>query len=137
MKDFLELFQNWDDTIDFEAGTQILSEDDATADLFVILSGEVELSLRGKALGKESAGGIIGEMAILSPAAGNPTARAITAVSVARLDPKQFTRLISENSAFSQHAMLSLANRLRAANAFISTQLEDSELKDRESENRD
>lgn len=136
MTDFLELFQNWDDTVDFEAGTRILSEETATTNLFVILSGDVEFSLRGKTLGKESAGGIIGEMAILSSAAGNPTAHAITPVRLARLDPQQFTRLISENTAFSQHAMLSLANRLRAANDFISTQLEDSALKDRELENR-
>ena len=127
MTDFPGLFNNWDDTLEFQAGKQILSEDTAVTNLFVILSGEVELSLRGNSLGKESTGGIIGEMAILSSVAGNPTARALTEVRLARLSPEQFTRLISENPAFSQHALFCMANRLKAANAFISSQLEGQE----------
>ncbi|HKX57686.1 MAG TPA: cyclic nucleotide-binding domain-containing protein [Xanthomonadales bacterium] len=125
MSDLLELFKNWDDILEYPAGKQILSEETAVTNLFVVLSGEVELSLRGKLLGKESTGGIIGEMAILSSVAGNPTVRALTAVRLARLSREQFTRLISDNPAFSQQALLSMAKRLRAANAFISTQLED------------
>jgi CRP/FNR family cyclic AMP-dependent transcriptional regulator len=124
VSDILKLFKNWDDTLEFQAGTEIISEENALTNLFFILSGEVELSLRGKSLGKESSGGILGELAILSPLAGNPTARALTEVRLARLSRDQFNRLISEHPAFSQHALLSMANRLRAANAFISTQLE-------------
>lgn len=132
MSNFLELFKNWDDTVEFQAGAEIISENSAEADLYVILSGDVELSLRGKLLGKESTGGMIGEMAMLPSVAGSPSARAVTQVKLARLSREQLDRLITANPAFSRHALLSLANRLRAANAFISAQLKDKELGGRE-----
>lgn len=124
MSEFLNKLENWTDTVEFPAGAEVISEGSAGSDLFVILSGEVELSLRGISLGKESAGGIIGEMAMLASTAGNPTAKATSDVRLARFSPEQFTRLLSENPEFSHQALLAMANRLRAANAFISTQLE-------------
>ena len=124
MSEFLNNLEDWTDTIEFQAGAEIISEGAAGTDLYVILSGEVELSLRGISLGKETAGGIIGEMAMLASTAGSPTAKATSEVRLARLSPEQFTRLLSENPEFSHQALLAMANRLRAANAFISTQLE-------------
>ncbi|HET6564826.1 MAG TPA: cyclic nucleotide-binding domain-containing protein [Xanthomonadales bacterium] len=124
MSEFLTKLENWKDTVEFQAGDEIISEGAAGTDLYVILSGEVELSLRGTSLGKESAGGIIGEMAMLASTAGNPTAKAVGQVRLARLSCDQFTRLLSENPDFSHQALLAMANRLRAANAFIRTQLE-------------
>ena len=123
MKFIQELFSNWSETESFPAGSIILSETGNVDGLYLVLSGELELSMRGEVLGRESAGGIIGEMAMIGAAAGNPTVRAVTEVSLARLDREQFNRLVATNPEFSQHALSSLANRLRAVNAFISAKL--------------
>lgn len=120
MKFIQELFRNWSEKQDYPAGSIILSETGNADAMFVVLSGNLELSLRGEVLGQESAGGIVGEMAMIGAAAGNPTVRALTDVSLARLDRAQFNRLIAANPEFSQHALVTMANRLRTVNTFIS-----------------
>lgn len=127
MSDLLQLFDNWTDTVEYPAGTVVLSEKKPSDELFVLLDGEVELSLRGKLLGKETAGGIIGEIALTSAPADSLTARAGTDVRLARVSRERFYELIAQHPRFSQHALLNMVNRLRAANAFISTQLESNE----------
>lgn len=123
MKFIQELFSKWTETVQFPADTIVMSETGSADVLFVVLSGELELSLRGEVMGQVSAGGIIGEMAMTGAAAGNPTVRAITEVSLARLNRDQFDHLVATNPEFSQHALASLANRLRTANAFVSAKL--------------
>jgi CRP-like cAMP-binding protein len=119
-----DLFRDWDETVSMAAGTEILSEDVPVDNLFVILDGEVELSLHGQALGRETVGGIIGEMAVIASTSGNPTVRAVSEVKLARLGRDQFKRLIASNPAFAHHALEAMANRLRAVNEFISAKLE-------------
>lgn len=123
MKFIQELFSNWSKKESLPADSIILSETGHVDVLYVVLSGELELSLRGEVLGRESAGGIIGEMAIIGAAVGNPTVRAVTEVSLARLERDQFNRLIAANPEFSQHALAIMANRLRTVNTFISAKL--------------
>ena len=121
---FLDLFNGWKDMEEFEARSLIYSEDQRAVYMYVVLSGEVELSFHGSVLGTEKTGGIIGEMAMIKSATRNCTATAITDVSLARMSRKQFRELIDQSSEFSFHAMATLANRLRAADRFISNKLE-------------
>jgi CRP-like cAMP-binding protein len=122
-----QLFRDWNDIVEFPAGAEIVSGNDPVTSVFVVLSGEVELGFRGKRLGREVPGGIFGETAMLPDAIDSPTVTAISDVKLARLDGEQFNRLVATNPAFSKHALLCMANRLRAANAFISTHLEGSD----------
>ena len=101
----------------------IFSERDPAAELYIVLSGKVQLSNRGEPLDIEEEGGIIGEMAIIDPTAHNSTATALTAVKLARIDSEQFRQLIRNEPDFSLHAMATLARRLRAVDALISRRL--------------
>ena len=121
---FLKQFRNWQDVEEYPAQSVIFSERDPADMLYVILSGEVELSLNGKSLGTEVEGGIIGEMAMINSATRNATATAVSAVKLARLDRDQFRDMIGKSSKFSLHAMTVLANRLRAVDQYISTELD-------------
>lgn len=121
---FLDLFENWADTQSFEPGAALFSEDDPADFLYVVLSGDVELTFRGESLGIEQRGGIVGQMAVIAAARRNATATAVTPVSAARLSLDQFRELIDRDSAFAFHAMATLANRLRAVDGFISRQLD-------------
>lgn len=121
---YLDLFDGWKNTEEFTAGTLIYSEKEPADIMYVILSGEVELTFHGIALGKEQAGGIIGEMAMINSATRNCSASALSDIRLARLNQEQFRELIDKSSEFSFHAMATLAHRLRAVDRFISTQLE-------------
>ena len=119
---FLEMFRDWEQMVEYDARTVIFSERDPADVMYVILSGEVELTLHGEPLGAESEGGIIGEMAMINAATRSATATTLSKVKMARLDRDQFQALIADNSEFSLHVMAVLANRLRAVDHYISTQ---------------
>jgi CRP-like cAMP-binding protein len=120
----VKLFRDWDARQVYEVGDVIFSERDPAEVLYVVLSGEVELTLRGASLGVEGAGGIIGEMAVIDAGTRSATATARSKVEVACLDRDQFRKLVRKNSKFSLHAMTVFANRLRSVNGYISTRLE-------------
>ena len=117
---FLKLFRDWKDVEEFRAGSVIYSEHEPAGVMYFIISGEVELSLRGDFLDAEETGGMIGEMAMISEEARNSTATAKTDVHVARLDRDQFRKVVGENGDFSLHVMEVLANRLRAVDKYMS-----------------
>jgi len=120
----LEMFRDWEDVVEYPKNAVIFSERDSADFMYVVLSGEVELSLLGEPLGMESPGGIIGEMAMIhSMANRSATAKALTKVKMARLNLKQFRKFASENTDFAFHIMSVLANRLIVANSFITRRL--------------
>ena len=119
---FLDMFRDWENTEEYDARTVIFSERDPADVMYVILSGEIELTLHGESLGAEEEGGIIGEMAIINSATRSATATTLSKVKLARLDRDEFKALIADNTEFSLHVMAVLANRLRAVDQYISTQ---------------
>jgi len=120
---FLELFRDWEDVQEHNAGSVIFSERDPADVMYVILSGEIELTLHGETLGAESKGGIIGEMAKIDSATYGATATTRSNVKLARLDRGQFEDFIGKNSEFALHVMEVMANRLRAVDKYITTQI--------------
>ena len=120
---FPELFRAWKYMEEYKAGAVICSEGEPADSLYFIISGEVELTLRGERLDVEKAGGIIGEMSLISAAVCCVTSKALTDVKLARLDRDQLTLLSSENPEFSLHVMAVLANRLRAIDQYISARI--------------
>ena len=121
--EFLKKFRNWKDVEEHPAETVIFPEGNLADHLYVILSGEVELSLRGNPLEVEKSGGFIGEMALFESAARSATATALTDVKLARLDRDQLAALMYESTEFSLQIMAVLANRLRAVNEYLATSL--------------
>jgi CRP-like cAMP-binding protein len=116
-----ETFRDWNDIVEYRAGSVIFSERDPADVMYVIISGEVELTLAGEPLGMEVAGGMLGEMAMTHPeGTRSATATAISKVKLARLNRDQFRAFVSENIDFAFHVMSVLANRLIVANAYIS-----------------
>ena len=119
---FLEMFSDWEDVEEYRAGTVIFSERDPADVMYIIISGEIELTLHGEPLGAEGEGGIIGEMAMINSATRSATATTLTKVKLARLNRDQFRVFIDENTEFALHVMAVMANRLRAVNEYITTQ---------------
>lgn len=120
--DLLEFFGDWKDVVEYPAKTVIFSERDTADVMYVILSGEIELTLRGEPLGAEGAGGIIGEMAMINSSLRSATATTVTKVRLARLDGNKFREIVNKNTEFALHVMAVLANRLRAVDNYITAQ---------------
>jgi len=121
---FLKMFNHWKEVEEHKAQTVIFEEGTPADALYVILSGEIALNLRGERLGVEGVGGIIGEMAISPSATLKTTATSLTDVRLARLSRYQLNMLMAKNTEFSLQVMATLANRLRAVNQYITTQIE-------------
>lgn len=120
----LKMFRNWQEVEEFDPEAVIFTEGDPADQLYVILAGEVELTLHGDSLGSESKGSIIGEMAMLESATRNATATARGKVKLAKLDRSELQKMIRESPEFSLRAMTVLAKRLRAVDQYISAQLD-------------
>lgn len=121
---FLKMFRDWENISEIEAGTIIFRENEPADQFFVILSGEVKLTLRGEALTTEGEGGVIGEMTMIESAGNSTTATALTDVRLACLNREQLHRIIEDDSGFSLHVMGVLANRLRSVDQYIATHIE-------------
>ena len=115
----LEYFKTWDDIVEFPKKTQIFHEMDKADYMYVILGGEVEVTLRGEPLGAELEGGIIGEMAMINNSTRSATANTLSKVRAARVDREQFKDIIADNPDFALHLMQVMANRLRVADQLI------------------
>ena len=118
----LEMFRDWEDIVEFPRNTVIFSERDTADYMYVVMSGEVELSFLGEPLGMEREGGVFGEMAMINMSTRSATAKTLTKVKMARLNRDQFRKIVGENTDFAFHIMNVLANRLIVANTFITRQ---------------
>ena len=114
-----QLFKDWEDQVECPKGTVVFREGDPADVMYVVTSGEVEVSLRGEPLGAELPGGILGEMALINAKFRSATATAIRPSTLARINKDQFRGLIGANPDFALHLMEVLANRLRVANTLL------------------
>ena len=95
---FLRKLRDWEDVDAFGAGQVIFTEREPAERLYVILSGEVRLTLRGAAVATEGEGGVIGEMTMIESASNNTTATALGDVRLARFDRKQLHKAVKNNT---------------------------------------
>ena len=79
--DLRGLFSNSPHIQEFHSGTTIFTEGTPGAVVYVILNGEVEVSVRGKLLDVLGPGDILGEMALIDAQARSATAVAKTVCS--------------------------------------------------------
>jgi CRP-like cAMP-binding protein len=117
-------FKTWQDTESHPAGSVIFSAGDTADVTYLVLSGEVELTIRGESLGIEREGGIIGMMATDESATRSATARALSEVRLALINREQLNGLMLDDREFSMHMMTKMVNRLRSANKFITRQFD-------------
>jgi CRP-like cAMP-binding protein len=115
----IDLFEDWEDQVEFPKGAEIFREGDPADVMFVVTEGEVEIFLKGEPLGAELPGGLVGEMAMINAKFRSATAVALRPSKLARVNQDQFRDLIRANPDFAIHVMAVLANRLRVANMML------------------
>ena len=100
-----------------EAGDIIFREYDMGAEMYVVLEGEVELTIGASVVETLTAGEPFGEMALIDQAPRVATARARTACKLAVIPEKRFLFLVQTKPHFALHIMKAMADRLRKMNA--------------------
>ena len=117
--EFLELLDNQDQFIRVPAETVLFREGDKGDKMYVILDGEIGLSINGQELDVEFDGGIVGEMALIDEADRSATAITRTDCVLAPLDLETFMALVQKKPHFAIHVMQVLSQRLRKANEIL------------------
>ena len=117
--DLLEVFKDSEDLAEFPAGTVIIKEGDEGNHMYVVLQGELVISLKNKVLASSLPGEIVGEMALINSAIRSATVTAKTDCRLALIDQASYSSLLLYVPEFSQHVMTFLANRLQAAYEMI------------------
>ena len=82
--------------LDLKAGHALIREGEIAHEMFVVISGELEVTRGGEAVATIGAGGFAGEMALLTRARRDATVTARTDVTVLHLDGRSFGSVLDE-----------------------------------------
>ena len=103
----------------FLSGAKIFQEGEVGTKMYVVLKGEVELSVRGKVIANVGKGGILGEMAIIDNDPRSATAYAKTDCELIVMDEERFLSLVHQKPDFAIAVMKVLVKRLRLTDEVI------------------
>ena len=112
----LDLFRNETEGVTFPTlpkGQPIFSAGDPAAVVYVVLDGEVELSIRGKGVEILGQGGVLGEMAMLEHSLRTATATAISDCKLVAIPGKRFLFMVQQTPHLYLQIMRVIAERLR------------------------
>jgi CRP-like cAMP-binding protein len=113
----LDMFAAEENPRVFEAGQKIFEAYDMGAEMYVVLEGQIELTIDGKVLETIGPGEPFGEMALIDQAPRVATATAKTPVKVAVIPEKRFLFMVQQTPLFALQIMKVMADRLRTMNA--------------------
>lgn len=119
MNTTINLFNNDKDFVIFPAG-QVIFEKGGIADrMYVVIDGEVEISIDGKFLDTTGAGGIVGEMALIDDSPRSATAIAKTQCKLVGVDKNRFNFLVQQTPNFALNVMKIMVERIRKLDALV------------------
>lgn len=117
--DLLDVFRNSDDLVKFPAGATIIREGEKTNHMYVVIEGDVIISLKNKVLARAFPGDIVGEMALINSDIRSATVTARCACQLVLIDESSFKALLKHVPEFTLHVMNVLASRLQTAYSMI------------------
>jgi CRP/FNR family cyclic AMP-dependent transcriptional regulator len=103
------------DAVDVGADSTLVKEGEAGREFFVVLSGEVSVSVGGREVAVLKEGEWFGELAIIDPAPRDATVTTLSPCELLVIDARRFSPLLEEVPALGQKIMVGLARRLREA----------------------
>src|SRR3982751_7110590 len=113
----LATFNEEDNPRQCAAGETIFNAYEMGAEMYVILAGQVELSIDGKVFEVLGPGEPFGEMALIDQAPRVATATAKPPCKLAVITEKRFFFMVAQSPQFALEIMKVMADRLRRMNA--------------------
>lgn len=99
------------------AGTTLCAEGAPGQEAFIIASGEADVTIDGVRMARLAAGSVVGEMALLENAPRSATVTAATPMAVLAMSTRDFATIIEQAPTVSRRLLVTLAGRLRDADA--------------------
>ena len=109
----VSLFDSEKDQLSKSAGQVVFREGDEAHELFVVLSGEVELRVGDQVVEVVQPGGLFGELALVESSPRTAAAVVKTDAVLVPINERRFTYLVANTPFFALHVMGVLAGRLR------------------------
>jgi CRP-like cAMP-binding protein len=117
---FLAFFTHEPNIVTRKSGQLLFQTGDSAKSMFAVLSGKLRIGSGDMTYEEVSAGGIVGEMALIDHEPRSATVTAITDCTLAEIDEKRFLFLVHRNPIFALEMMRLLSYRLRKMDAFVS-----------------
>jgi CRP/FNR family cyclic AMP-dependent transcriptional regulator len=115
-EDFLALFSHATDVVTLSPGQVLFNKGEKGDRLYIVKSGEVTIGDGNHVFETLSAGGILGEMALVDEQPRSATARAVTQAEVIPIDQGRFLFLVQQTPFFAVRVMRVMCARLRVMN---------------------
>ena len=103
----------------YEPGSVIMREGDAGTTMYVILRGQVDITIKGSVVESAGTGATIGEMALVDQSARAATATAKTECKLLAVNRKALIEVVKAEPAIGMAMMRSMAARLRNMNSLL------------------
>ena len=111
--DLIKLFENDAEAVEYAAGDVVFRQGDTGHVMYVVVSGQIELTLNDHHLDTVDAGHIFGELALIDSPTRSATATVATPTRLVTVDKRRFTFLVQEHPFFALYVMGVLAQRIR------------------------
>jgi CRP/FNR family transcriptional regulator, cyclic AMP receptor protein len=115
-EDFLGLFGKETDVVTLAPGDVLFEKNESGRLMYVVKSGEMQIIDGNYVYETVSAGGILGEMALVDAGPRSATVRAVKQSVVIPLDERRFLFMVSQTPFFALRVMRVMSARLRAMN---------------------
>ena len=115
-EDFLGLFGKDTDVVTLAPGDVLFEKNEPGRVMYVVKSGEMQIIDGNYVYETVSAGGILGEMALVDAGPRSATVRAVRQSVVIPLDERRFLFMVSQTPFFALRVMRVMSARLRAMN---------------------
>ena len=102
-----------DDRLRLPTGATLIREGEPGDTMFVVVRGELSVTVQGKPIDYLLPGSVLGEMAMLDARTRSATAVAVTDVELVRFDRPRFLNLIRQRPEFAAHIMNIMSSRTR------------------------
>jgi len=112
----ITILQNSRDAIEVRAGQVLFTQGDSAEQMYVVLEGDIEVSVNNVVVGHAGPGEALGEMALIDNATRSATAVAKTDARVVPIDRRRFLFMVTETPNFALQLLGIMADRLRANN---------------------
>jgi CRP-like cAMP-binding protein len=113
---FLGLFRNDAEVTHLAPGEFLFRKNDAAQHMFVVRSGELQVGDGNVIYETVTAGGIVGEMALVDGAPRSASVKALTSTEVVPIDEKRFLFMVQQTPFFAVRLMRVITQRLRVMN---------------------
>ena len=106
-------FEEISDFVLFEPDQTVFKEGQFGDEMYLVLEGELRITVQGHQIDLLKAGDIVGEMALIDEGARSATGTAVSPTKLLPINRQRFAELVSQHPDFALHVMTIMSNRLR------------------------